>query len=388
LNPKAPVKTAVSHDNQSQTQGQSQKQGQPTDNPEEMDVAQSNAQMATSDNHQTTETNENADDKHDDYKVIEITTKGQELSYKLGIDLGIFPGNVPEKKIKLVEKILLQEKIKYVNGIKAFSKDKKVFIIRLNDRKTYEHLLKQEISVAVKIKNKESQQLETHEVKFQFTDETKNKVELTDEKKTNRDERILFVNKIPAEIKNYQLRGIFEQYGEIEPTGFRKRMREIYQSLQITYTNKDAIAPFYGMWSVSIGKHLVYTQPKVISDEVKEQQYANVIKLTGLPNNTTAWDLKNLAEEYNIKYIHIPRNGKFNTPLKFCFIYFADENSLAIATNKIFSLNGNQLSWVPTDTKTCHKCSDPNYFAADCDYEDKRPRYKNQTEILKQFNKK
>jgi hypothetical protein len=128
-------------------------------------------------------------------------------------------------------------------------------------------------------------------------------------------------------------------------------------------------------------------QPKVISDDAKEQRYANVVKLTGLPNNTTVWNLKNLVEEYNIKYIHIPRNGKFNTPLKFCFIYFADKNSLAIATNKVFSLNGNQLSWVPADTKTCHRCGDLNHFVADCDYEDKRPRYKNQTEVLRQFNK-
>jgi hypothetical protein len=99
-----------------------------------MDVDQSNAQTATSDYHQNTETNDNAKDEHDEYEVIEITTKGLEPAYKLGIDLGLFPGNVPEKKIKLVEKILLQKKIKYINGIRAFNKDKKVFIIIINDK--------------------------------------------------------------------------------------------------------------------------------------------------------------------------------------------------------------------------------------------------------------
>jgi hypothetical protein len=87
--------------------------------------------------------------------------------------------------------------------------------------------------------------LETHDIKFQFTDETKHKAELTDEERTNWDDRTLFVNKIPTEIKNYQLRGIFKQYREIEPKGFKKRIRGIYQSLQIIFTNKEAITPFY-----------------------------------------------------------------------------------------------------------------------------------------------
>jgi hypothetical protein len=41
-------------------------------------------------------------------------------------------------------------------------------------------------------------------------------------------------------------------------------------------------------WSINIGKYLVYVQLKVISEELKEQYYANIIKLTRFSNYTKA----------------------------------------------------------------------------------------------------
>jgi hypothetical protein len=105
--------------------------------------------------------------------VIKITIKGQAPAYKLKIDLAIFPGGFSEKKIKLIEKILLKEKINYINRIHAFNKEKKIFIIRINNKNDYKKLLKQEIKITVQTKNKESQQMEAQIISFQFTNETK-----------------------------------------------------------------------------------------------------------------------------------------------------------------------------------------------------------------------
>jgi RNA recognition motif-containing protein len=159
---------------------------------------------------------------------------------------------------------------------------------------------------------------------------------MTDEEKTNRNTRTIQVVNIPLEIPTFQIRGAFQKYGTIEQDkGIYTKVRGMYQTAFITYENEADIQNFYdNTWSVYIGKHLVSVIPILLSKEKREVRNNFCIKLSGLPFNTFALDLRNLLVDIHAKYCFIPRNPNNNNPLKHAYVYFENEEECIIASEK------------------------------------------------------
>lgn len=360
-----------------------------TKSPNDMDVDPNN-----DDEHavgQNKNTNENHNSEHEEDEIIDIEKMAEKPQFKVSCDLAQFPGTNPLSKQNHVKKILSQLNIACFPGridTKNIIKEgqdpikQHLYVFKCADAQAYEKIVKEPVQITIKVK-KEDGKLEDKVLTLTFNKVEKK--EIPEEVQRNIDEHTIFVNKIPAEMRNYQIRGVFSAYGKIMEGGFKTFMRGQYQSATIIYEDKNSINPFYEKWGVFVNQHVVQVRPKVISEEKLTQRKEYCVKLAGLPNNTTAFDLRGFIDQYQVKYIDIPRNSRFNYPLRHCFVYFDNEENLEIATNKVFSLKGHQLYWVTTDTKTCHRCGIPEHLAKDCDYEDNRPRYKNRKEILKSF---
>ncbi|CAB5394157.1 unnamed protein product [Rhizophagus irregularis] len=89
-----------------------------------------------------------------------------------------------------------------------------------------------------------------------------------------------------------------------------------------------------------------------MSEDKLHERTAYYIKLAGLPLNTSAFDLRGFMERYNVKYLDIPRNSRFNYPLRYCFVYFQNEEDFQIATKQAFCFKEHQLYWTDVDMKT------------------------------------
>ena len=98
------------------------------------------------------------------------------------------------------------------------------------------------------------------------------------------------------------------------------------------------------------------------------------MKITGLPLNTTAFDLKDYVESYNIKYCHVPRNPKTNRPKPMAIMYFSDDENFEIATTKGFFFNNKQIYWTTLEQKTCHRCGSPEHEIKNCSERKYTPR--------------
>ena len=76
--------------------------------------------------------------------------------------------------------------------------------------------------------------------------------------------------------------------------------------------------------------HAIHTDPIYLSEEFKQQRTKHVLKLSGFPNNTLAWDLLDLLKTCNDHACIIP-NDKFDTLMRHAFIYFTSEEDVIAA---------------------------------------------------------
>ncbi|UZO11968.1 uncharacterized protein OCT59_003520 [Rhizophagus irregularis] len=331
------------------------------------------------------ETNEIPDDEDD---IIDIAIMAEKPQFKVYFDLAQIPGKSHIGKVNLVKKLLAQHHIACFPGridaknieIDGNIQKQHYYVFKCANETAFEKILREPIPTKIKIKQQDGKIVE------QDLNVTFNKIEKKEipaETQQNIDEHTIFVNKIPAELRNYQIKGVFGTYGNI--VNFKTFMRGQYQNAIITFDDKSAVQPFYYTWGIFINQHLVRVRPKVMSEDKLHERTAYYIKLAGLPLNTSAFDLRGFMERYNVKYLDIPRNSRFNYPLRYCFVYFQNEEDFQIATKQAFCFKEHQLYWTDVDMKTCHRCGSPEHLAMHCDHEDNRPRYKNRKEVLKGF---
>jgi RNA recognition motif-containing protein len=134
---------------------------------------------------------------------------------------------------------------------------------------------------------------------------------------------------------------------------------------------------------------LVSVIPILLSKEKREVRNNFCIKLSGLPFNTFALDLRNLLIDIHAKYCFIPRNPNNNNPLKHAYVYFENEEECIIASEKDnLMFKNNPLFWTDPEEKTCNRCGSASHLAASCDHAaNTRPKYMNRTQKLKEFAK-
>ncbi|CAB4484354.1 unnamed protein product [Rhizophagus irregularis] len=320
-----------------------------------MDLDQNNDDHNAGD--ETYNTNEIPDDEDD---IIDIAIMAEKPQFKVYFDLAQIPGKNHIGKVNLVKKLLAQHHIACFPGridaknieIDGTIQKQYYYVFKCANETAFEKILREPIPTKIKIKQQDGKIVEQD------------------------------LN-IPAELRNYQIKGVFGTYGNI--VNFKTFMRGQYQNAIITFDDKSAVQPFYYTWGIFINQHLVRVRPKVMSEDKLHERTAYYIKLAGLTLNTSAFDLRGFMERYNVKYLDIPRNSRFNYPLRYCFVYFQNEEDFQIATKQAFCFKEHQLYWTDADMKTCHRCGSPEHLAMYCDHEDNRSRYKNRKEVLKGF---
>ncbi|CAB4445869.1 unnamed protein product [Rhizophagus irregularis] len=348
-----------------------------------MDLDQNNDDHNAGD--ETFNTNEIPDEEDD---IIDIAIMAEKPQFKVYFDLAQIPGKSHIGKVNLVKKLLAQHHIACFPGridaknieIDGTIQKQYYYVFKCANETAFEKILREPIPTKIKIKQQDGKIVE------QDLNVTFNKIEKKEipaETQQNINEHTIFVNKIPAELRNYQIKGVFGTYGNI--VNFKTFMRGQYQNAIITFDDKSAVQPFYYTWGIFINQHLVRVRPKVMSEDKLHERTAYYIKLTGLPLNTSAFDLRGFMEWYNVKYLNIPRNSRFNYPLRYCFVYFQNEEDFQIATKQAFCFKEHQLYWTDADMKTCYRCGSPEHLAMHCDHEDNHLRYKNRKEVLKGF---
>ncbi|CAB4472758.1 unnamed protein product [Rhizophagus irregularis] len=247
------------------------------------------------------ETNEIPDDEDD---IIDIAIMAEKPQFKVYFDLAQIPGKSHIGKVNLVKKLLAQHHIACFPGridaknieIDGTIQKQHYYVFKCANETAFEKILREPIPTKIKIKQQDGKIVE------QDLNVTFNKIEKKEipaETQQNIDEHTIFVNKIPAELRNYQIKGVFGTYGNI--VNFKTFMRGQYQNAIITFDDKSAVQPFYYTWGIFINQHLVRVRPKVMSEDKLHERTAYYIKLAGLPLNTSAFDLRGFMERQSSK---------------------------------------------------------------------------------------
>jgi len=103
-----------------------------------------------------------------------------------------------------------------------------------------------------------------------------------------------------------------------------------------------------------------------------KQRRINVLKLSGFPEGTTAYDLKEILQPCKAKTCFIPFNLNTSRNANYAFITFKSDELLGAAQETLYSFQGKELYWVNTDQKTCHICGNPGHLANSCPIKMKR----------------
>ncbi|GET67184.1 hypothetical protein GLOIN_2v1493636 [Rhizophagus irregularis DAOM 181602=DAOM 197198] len=294
-------------------------------------------------------------------------------------------GEKNDEMILKSKKILFQEIILF--------KKKPEFIILPIMKNDYDKIINLEIDIIddeQSHENGEDAESSTNsKVKeiIKFTPYQKTKKVFTEEEIKDRNCRTIKVINIPIEIPNYQIRAVFNKYGEIEENGFYTRIRNLYIQAFITYKKEESLQKFYkGIWSEWIGKHQVLIVPKILSEDEIEKRSMYTVKLTGLPWNSTAYDIHEALEVNNPKYIFIPRNPNNNKPLNYAIVYYENDEDIGIAAERNIIFCNRTLHWGTPGEKSCHRCGSFNHLISKCDIEPSaKPRVMNRKQKLKEF---
>ncbi|UZO05280.1 uncharacterized protein OCT59_025638 [Rhizophagus irregularis] len=346
---------------------------------------QTNDQSFNKDNQKNGDTNDIISDNHS-----EIFNKAKPILVKIKKDS--IPGNnIIQKKFNL-RKQLAGINVTLAGGV-ILNKKEPEFIILPIMKNDYDKIINLEIDIIddeqLHENGEDAESSTNSKVKeiIKFTPYQKTKKVFTEEEIKDRNCRTIKVINIPIEIPNYQIRAVFNKYGEIEENGFYTKIRNLYIQAFITYKKEESLQKFYkGIWSEWIGKHQVLIVPKILSEDEIEKRSMYTVKLTGLPWNSTAYDIHEALEVNNPKYIFIPRNPNNNKPLNYAIVYYENDEDIGIAAERNIIFCNRTLHWGTPGEKSCYRCSSFDHLISKCDIElSAKPRVMNRKQKLKEF---
>jgi hypothetical protein len=208
---------------------------------------------------------------------------------------------------------------------------------------------------------------------FKFVDLASVKQTPTSQELDLENAKTIQVIDIPLGVKTPVIRSTFERYGNI--TRLTTQTRGMYQHAFITYETQKDVQPFFdSIWSVFILKDCVRVLPKTLSQQARDLRREHCVKISGLPNGTTAHDLQHILRETKAKSCFIPRKRNNYNYCNYAFLTFTNDNMLQNALTHTYAIKTYELFWTLPDAKTCHVCGSPDHLVKDC------PRKQQQTE--------
>ena len=115
----------------------------------------------------------------------------------------------------------------------------------------------------------------------------------------------VIVRDILLDAKLSTIKGVFSKFGLI--TNIEIKLVETWQTAIITYAEQEDAAILGDTWSVPFEKEQVRILPYVDHNKHSRERAKYVVKLSGLPRGTTAYDLEEARKELEAKTVYIPR---------------------------------------------------------------------------------
>jgi hypothetical protein len=176
----------------------------------------------------------------------------------------------------------------------------------------------------------------------------------------------IFVTDIPLFITDVQLQGCFTRYRNI--TKCKVLKGRLYNKAIISFDSVNAVTTFLDTWSVLCCGYCLWVVPEKSSKDSRDLRRLHVALLSGLPKNTVATDLVDIAELVNAKCINVPLSLNSYRPKPYAYLTFKDETVKETAMDISCAFKGVFLTWHQPDqtNSLCHICGRPNCSSDTC----------------------
>ncbi|GET54574.1 hypothetical protein GLOIN_2v1811259 [Rhizophagus irregularis DAOM 181602=DAOM 197198] len=159
--------------------------------------------------------------------------------------------------------------------------------------------------------------------------------------------RTLVVTDIPFFITDALLRDTFSRYGNI--TRCHTRLSKLYCTAFITFESTGALQNLDSTWGVLCGGHCLRICPATFSPDQRAERRTYVALLAGLPRDTIAVDLAEIADEISAKSINVPFSMNSYNPKPYAYCHFASETAMKNAKSISCALKKVGLTWHSPD---------------------------------------
>ncbi|CAG8548574.1 14642_t:CDS:2 [Acaulospora colombiana] len=174
----------------------------------------------------------------------------------------------------------------------------------------------------------------------------------------------LFGNQQAAqEVITINIQLTFSKFGTIN--NITMRTHQMWQSTTITFQDKNDKLKVTNQGSILIKGDSIRVFDAILDMKQMKNQVSIAAKLTGLPPNTTAFDLKHICQQVDAKTCYITHHMTY-TRKRYAVLSFETETKQKEALNKTFTLGETDTTIMPMDTKLCAICDQYNHLAAQC----------------------
>jgi hypothetical protein len=157
----------------------------------------------------------------------------------------------------------------------------------------------------------------------------------------NQSERTIIVKEIPLGTSKEEIKASFEEYGEIEEITWS--LVGLWQKAHILYKSTDSLIGVDTQWSAMIGKDSVRIVTATNTAEKLKTQAQFTLKLTQLPQGTTAYDIGTYIRLLGGMTCKIPRTTPSYNRQKFAIVEFSTQDEKDNALQDQLTFKGKPL---------------------------------------------
>ena len=180
----------------------------------------------------------------------------------------------------------------------------------------------------------------------------------------NQAERTIIIKEIPLGTSKEEIKASFEEYGEIEEITWS--LVGLWQKAHIIYKSTNSLVGVDTQWSTMIGKDSVRIVTATNTAEKLKTRAQFTLKLTQLPQGTTAHDIWTYIRSLGGMTCKIPRTTPSYNRQKFAIVEFSNQDEKTTALQDQPTFKGKPLIWIEPAVRTCHICGDPNHISTHC----------------------
>src|SRR3954469_19994052 len=159
------------------------------------------------------------------------------------------------------------------------------------------------------------------------------------------------IRDIPLNVQEGPIRAILRKFEEI--VDLRIKKVEMWQTATVTYRTEEQATELSHRWAIPFAKEYLRVLPVANEEEINRERSRYVLKITNLPAGATAYNLEEVADNFNAKTIYIPRTpGYFRE--RFAFMAFETIEDLEKAREREVQMARSKLRFVEQFQKTCY----------------------------------